>query len=82
MTEQGVVRSRYLRPDVTLETCEALLFHLEPDTPGTFESVIALRGSSTVRPVEKSTRLRDHRPGDYIIFQGRHRLIIGVEIDR
>jgi len=67
-------------PTQTLENAYALQFQLAPPEP--WRSLIVWRdGPKPFKPVEKR-RLRDLRPGDTVIYQGRRETICAVEIYR
>ena len=77
-----VKRERYCRPDVTLETCSAVQFQLTPGAP--WRSIIIWRDppQNTFRPVDRTKRLRDLRPGDEVIVKGKRETIYEMYIYR
>ena len=67
-------------PTQTLDTAHALQIQLAPSEP--WRSVIVWRdGVKPLKPVQKK-RLRDLRPGDAVIYQGRQETIQAVEVYR
>ncbi len=79
----GVTRSRDIFQDVTFDNCHAIQFYLEPEGDAVASSFIVWRdGPKHTRPLDKSKRLRDLRPGDALLFKGRTLTIREVEIYR
>ncbi len=79
----GVTRSRDISQDVNLDNCHAIQFYIEPEGDGAASSLIVWRdGPKHTRPLDKSKRLRDLRPGDPLLFKGRTLTIREVEIYR
>ena len=79
----GVTRSEHAATHVTLQTCHAIQFQLEPEGGATSSCLIVWRdGPKYAKPVEKGKRLRDLRAGDLIEHKGRTLKITGVEIYR
>ena len=68
--------------NVTLDTCHALRFHLEPRRNEVSRSVIIWRGSRVDFRLIGRERLRDVRAGDEVIYQGQPELVVGVEVYR
>ena len=79
-------RPMHLNPhaaqNVTLDTCHALQFHLEPRRNEVSRSVIIWRGSRADFRLVGRERLRDVRTGDEVVYQGRPELVIEVEVYR
>ena len=79
----GVTRSRDICQEVNLDNCHAIQFYLEPEGDAAASSLIVWRdGPKHTRPLDKSKRLRDLRPGDALLFKGRTLTIREVEIYR
>ncbi len=79
----GVTRSRDIFQDVTFDNCHAIQFYLEPEGDAAASSLIVWRdGPKHTRPLDKSKRLHDLRPGDALLFKGRTLTIREVEIYR
>ena len=79
----GVTRSRDIFQDVTFDNYHAIQFYLEPEGDAAASSLIVWRdGPKHTRPLDKSKRLRDLRPGDALLFKGRTLTIREVEIYR
>ena len=68
--------------NVTLDTCHALQFHLTPHENEVSRGVIIWRGSRADLRLVGRERLRDVRPGDEVIYQGRPERVVSVEIYR
>ena len=68
--------------NVTLDTCHALQFHLAPHRNEVSRSVIIWQGSRADLRLVGRERLRDVRPGDEVIYQGRPERVVSVEIYR
>jgi hypothetical protein len=78
----GVTRDRDARQDVTLENCELLKFCLR-DERRAFTSInVSRHGPSLVQPEKKLSRLRDVRPGDYVLLEGARSLVTEVVVYR
>ena len=79
----GVTRSRDISQDVNLDNCQAIQFYPEPEGDAVASSFIVWRdGPKHTRPLDKSQRLRELRPGDALLFKGRTLTIRAVEIYR
>ena len=79
----GVSRSRDISQEVTLDNCHAIQFYFEPEGDAAASSLIVWRdGPKHTRPLDKSKRLRDMRPGDVLFFNGRTLTIRQLEIYR
>ena len=79
----GVTRSRDICREVNLDNCHAIQFYLEPEGDAAASTLIVWRdGPKHTRPLDKSKRLRDLRPGDALLFKGRTLTIREVEIYR
>ncbi len=68
--------------NVTLDTCHALQFHLEPRRNEVSRSVIIWRGSRADFRLVERERLRDVRAGDDVVYQGQVERVVEVEIYR
>ena len=83
MDPPGITRDRYCRSNVTIESCAALFIELEPleDLRCCF---MFWRGYpfDTAFQSSRIKRLRDLRPGNQVLCDGRHRTIKRVEIYR
>ncbi len=80
---EGVERERYCNPHTTLENCHALQLYFKPYLLQLRRSVIVWRGRTKhTRLAEPSVRLRDLRPGDYVIYCGQQERLTRVEIYR
>ena len=79
----GVTRSQDITADITLDNCHAIQLYFEPQGDASASSLIIWRdGPKYTRPLDKSKRLRDLRPGDAVVFKGRTLIIFEVEIYR
>lgn len=72
--------NEHCNSNVTLDTAHALHFRLAPAVP--WRSIVVWRdGPRLLRPEEKKP-LRDLRPGDEVICQGKRETVFAVEIYR
>jgi hypothetical protein len=79
----GVMRERYVSKSVTLENCQAIRFYFDPPIGSVEHSVIVWRNRpAKMKPLETVKRLRDLRPGDKVIVNGKTETMIAVEIYR
>lgn len=75
----GVTRNEHARANLTLDTCVAMLFDLEPGD----SSIIVWKGNrANLRPLGDQKRIRDVRPGDKVEVFGAAKLVKAVEIYR
>lgn len=78
----GVIRDEYARSDVNLENCELVQFCMR-DKRGSITSInVSRHGLRLVHPEKRHSRIRDVRPGDYVVFLGDRRLIVEVVVYR
>ena len=79
---EGVTRSQHAISSLTLDTCHTLKFALQTEPPSSRELIVWRDGPKYTRPDERGKRIRDLRPGDVVIFQGKREVIVGLEIYR
>lgn len=83
MDGENIARDRYCSPNVTIETCHAILLHFQ-ELKGAVPRLMVWRQDQHRPKFQSRTkkRIRDLRTGDVIVLEGRIRKIIAVEIYR
>ena len=75
----GVSRNEHARANLTLETCVAMMFDLEPGD----SSIIVWKGNRpNLHPLGTQKRIRDIRPGDRVEVFGEPKVVKTVELYR
>ena len=78
-----ITRDRYCRPNVTLANCSAILLRLEPPRNASVCTLIVWHDKlKWTRPLDPQKRIRDLRPGDEILFHGKRKRVMALEIYR
>lgn len=77
-----ITRSRYVRADVTLDSCEALQFCFASNEGNSHSLVVWKNGPKNIRSADGRKRIRDIRPGDRVFVFGKLETVTAVEIYR
>ena len=78
----SITRDRDARSDVTLENCHIIKFEFSADH-GSIERVNVWRHEPFIlRPLRNVDRIRDVRPGDVVLLDGRRRRVRRVIVYR